>query len=192
MFTENDGIFLKFKKEWIDELISQYDYVYNLDNANVGKDKMKCIEGIMRKVMRTVLSDVSERSFVEVKKYLVKRFAEYGVDINAEEKEEGKRGSSKGESEQNKQNGMSIGSMSGNGGSGSGKYDNDKENENVLKKKTKRGRKPLIKVDNHNENKSPIKQKEHKHNSSTNINNTNHDKEINIELEKETNDEKEG
>lgn len=169
MFTDNDGIFLKFKKEWIDELISQYDYVYNLDNVNVGKDKMKCIEGIMRKLMRTVLADVSERSFVEVKKYLLKRFAEYGVDLNAEEKEEG-----------GKRNVMSNASKSSvtDGVIVSGKYD-DKENDNVLKKKTKRGRKPLIKVDNHNENKSPIKQKEHKNsssnssNSSTNNNNNN-------------------
>lgn len=169
MFTDNDGIFLKFKKEWIDELISQYDYVYNLDNVNVGKDKMKCIESIMRKLMRTVLADVSERSFVEVKKYLLKRFAEYGVDLNAEEKEEG-----------GKRNVMSNASKSSvtDGVIVSGKYD-DKENDNVLKKKTKRGRKPLIKVDNHNENKSPIKQKEHKNsssnssNSSTNNNNNN-------------------
>ena len=191
MFTDNDGIFLKFKKEWIDELISQYDYVYNLDNVNVGKDKMKCIESIMRKVMRTVLSDVSERSFVEVKKYLVKRFAEYGVDLNAEEKEEGgKKGSSnKGETEQSKHNGMSIGNKSSVsvGVNGSGIYDdNDKENENVLKKKTKRGRKPLIKVDNHNENKSPIKQKEHKHSSSssssTNNNNTNTNSSVNTNI----------
>ena len=161
MFIDNDDIFLKFKKEWIDELISQYDYVYNLDNANVGKDKMKCIEKIMKGLLKGVLSDVNERSFVDVKMYLLKRFAEYGVDLNVED-EVKQTTSNKVEKEQNVQ-GVTSNSNK-NVITVVKRDDNDKENENVLKKKTKRGRKPLIKVDNHNINKSPIKQNEHTHN----------------------------
>lgn len=121
----------------MDELISQYDYAYNADNANAGKDRMKRIESIMRSVLKALLNDVAERSFVDVKRYLLKRFAEYGVDLNAEDV---KAKSKAVDAEQ------STSVQNDNTANTSDNAVANADSQTVLQKKTKRGRKPLMKA----------------------------------------------
>lgn len=81
VFDEKDVLMLAFKREFIDDLLSRYEYGKKIDdNDNVKNDRLKTIERIIRKYLE-LFDDKKEKNYLDLKKILIVFFYENGVDL---------------------------------------------------------------------------------------------------------------
>ena len=72
---------LAFKREFIDDLLSRYEYGKKIDdNESLKNDRLKTIERIIRKYLE-LFDDKKDKNYLDLKKILIVFFYENGVDL---------------------------------------------------------------------------------------------------------------